>query len=35
MTGFASPQQKVTKLLCDWRSGDGDALEKLQIELTF
>ena len=25
----ASPQQQVTQLLCDWRSGDGDALEKL------
>jgi RNA polymerase sigma-70 factor, ECF subfamily len=25
----ASPQQQVTQLLCDWRSGDGTALEKL------
>ena len=25
----ASPQQQVTQLLCDWRSGDGDAFEKL------
>ena len=25
----ASPQQQVTQLLCDWRSGDGEALEKL------
>ena len=25
----ASPQQHVTQLLCDWRSGDGGALEKL------
>ena len=29
MTIAASPQQQVTQLLCDWRSGDGDALEKL------
>jgi RNA polymerase sigma factor (TIGR02999 family) len=29
MTTAASPQQQVTQLLCDWRSGDGDALEKL------
>ena len=25
----APPQQQVTQLLCDWRSGDGGALEKL------
>ena len=25
----ASPQQQVTQLLCDWRSGDGEALAKL------
>lgn len=25
----ASPQQQVTQLLCDWRSGDEQALEKL------
>jgi RNA polymerase sigma factor (TIGR02999 family) len=25
----ASPQQQVTQLLCDWRSGDNAALEKL------
>ncbi|MEY2565116.1 MAG: hypothetical protein QOH88_3309 [Verrucomicrobiota bacterium] len=25
----ASPQQQVTQLLCDWRSGDDNALEKL------
>ena len=29
MTKSASPQQQVTQLLCDWRSGDGSALEKL------
>ena len=35
MTGSASPQQQVTQLLCDWRSGDGDAVENLPIEPTF
>ena len=29
MTKAASPQQQVTQLLCDWRSGDRAALEKL------
>lgn len=29
MTMHASPQQQVTGLLCDWRSGDPGALEKL------
>lgn len=29
MTTPASPQQQVTQLLCDWRSGEGSALEKL------
>jgi RNA polymerase sigma-70 factor (ECF subfamily) len=29
MTTPASPQQQVTQLLCDWRSGDPGALEKL------
>ena len=29
MTKAASPQQQVTQLLCDWRSGDHAALEKL------
>ena len=29
MTKAASPPQQVTQLLCDWRSGDGRALEKL------
>jgi RNA polymerase sigma-70 factor (ECF subfamily) len=29
MTTPASPQQQVTQLLCDWRSGDTHALEKL------
>jgi RNA polymerase sigma-70 factor (ECF subfamily) len=29
MTKAASPQQQVTQLLCDWRSGDRTAFEKL------
>ena len=29
MTTPASPQQQVTQLLCQWRSGDPHALEKL------
>ena len=29
MTMPASPQQQVTQLLCDWRSGEPHALEKL------
>ncbi len=29
MTTPPSPQQQVTRLLCDWRSGDLGALEKL------
>jgi RNA polymerase sigma factor (TIGR02999 family) len=29
MTTPGSPQQQVTQLLCDWRSGDPGALEKL------
>ena len=29
MTKAASPQQQVTQLLCDWRSGDRAALDKL------
>ncbi len=29
MTTPASPQQQVTHLLCEWRSGDPSALEKL------
>jgi RNA polymerase sigma factor (TIGR02999 family) len=29
MTKAASPQQQVTQLLCDWRSGDRAALAKL------
>jgi RNA polymerase sigma factor (TIGR02999 family) len=29
MTTPASPQQQVTRLLCDWRGGDPGALEKL------
>ena len=29
MTEPASPQQEVTQLLSDWRSGDATALEKL------
>lgn len=29
MMAPASPQQQVTQLLCEWRSGDSSALEKL------
>jgi RNA polymerase sigma factor (TIGR02999 family) len=29
MMAPASPQQQVTQLLCEWRDGDPDALEKL------
>ena len=29
MTTPGSSQQQVTQLLCDWRNGDRDALEKL------
>jgi RNA polymerase sigma-70 factor (ECF subfamily) len=29
MSRATSPQQQVTQLLCDWRSGDSSALEKL------
>lgn len=29
MTSPEAPQQQVTQLLCDWRSGDAGALEKL------
>jgi RNA polymerase sigma-70 factor (ECF subfamily) len=29
MMALASPQQQVTQLLCEWRSGDPGALEKL------